>query len=83
VYWKVFAKHSIQICFIAFDELEAVKKYVERPKPHVLLMDYRLPIMNGIEATREILKIDSDAMDRVFERGYQRKAGSMQTGTPS
>lgn len=61
LYERAFAKHGITICFVAYDGLEAVKKYVEcTPKPHVVIMDYRLPIMNGIEATREILKFDPD-----------------------
>jgi two-component system chemotaxis response regulator CheY len=61
LYKKVFEKKGIRICFIAFDGLEAVKKYIEcLPKPHVILMDYRLPIMDGIAATKDILKIDPD-----------------------
>ncbi len=59
VYEKIFLKRNIFICFVAYDGLEAVKKFIEcTPKPHVVLMDYRLPIMNGVEATKEILKID-------------------------
>jgi DNA-binding NtrC family response regulator len=59
VYEKIFSKRNIFICFVAYDGLEAVKKFIEcTPKPHVVLMDYRLPIMNGVEATKEILKID-------------------------
>lgn len=62
IYTKAFAKRDIQICFVAFDGLEAVKKYSEcEPKPHILIMDYRLPIMDGVDATKEILKIDSKA----------------------
>jgi two-component system chemotaxis response regulator CheY len=62
VYEKMLARHGIRICFVAYDGLEAVKKFIEcTPKPHVVLMDYRLPIMNGIDATKEILKIDSTA----------------------
>ncbi len=61
LYRRVFDKKGIKICFIAFDGLEAVKKYIEcLPKPHVILMDYRLPIMDGITATRDILKMDPD-----------------------
>lgn len=29
-------------------------------KPNVILMDHRMPIKNGIEATQEILQIDSN-----------------------
>jgi DNA-binding NtrC family response regulator len=54
-----FSLRNIAICFIAYDGLEAVKKYVEcTPKPHVVIMDYRLPIMNGIEAMKRIREID-------------------------
>jgi two-component system chemotaxis response regulator CheY len=61
VYERAFARKGILICFIAYDGLEAVKKYIEcAPRPHVVIMDYRLPIMSGIEATREILKIDPE-----------------------
>lgn len=61
VYERAFARNGILICFIAYDGLEAVKKYIEcAPRPHVVIMDYRLPIMSGIEATREILKIDPE-----------------------
>lgn len=62
VYEKILSRNQIEICFVAYDGLEAIKKYVEcTPKPHVMLMDYRLPIMDGIEATKEILKMDHEA----------------------
>lgn len=41
---------------------EAVEKYARlRQRPDVIIMDYRIPIKNGIEAAREILEIDPDA----------------------
>lgn len=62
IFTKAFKKNGIEICFVAFDGLEAVKKYIEcQPKPHTIIMDYRLPIMNGVDATKEILKIDPTA----------------------
>lgn len=43
----------------AFDGAEAVKIYSRlNPRPDILLMDYRMPIMDGISATRELKKID-------------------------
>lgn len=62
VYQKAFSRKGIEICFIAYDGIEAIKKYIEcTPRPHAILMDYRLPIMNGLEASREILKLDPEA----------------------
>ena len=59
IYRRVFARRNIVVCFVAFDGREALQKFIEcMPKPHVILMDHRLPGMSGIEVTREILKID-------------------------
>ena len=41
--------------------IEAVDKYLSfQNKPDLIIMDYHMPIKNGIEATREILKIDEN-----------------------
>jgi DNA-binding NtrC family response regulator len=62
VYQRIFMRRGIKICYVAYDGMEAVKKYIGcTPKPHVIIMDYRLPLMNGIEVTKEILKMDPDA----------------------
>jgi two-component system chemotaxis response regulator CheY len=62
VYKRMFARRNIIVCFVAFDGREALKKFIEcAPKPHVILMDHRLPGMSGIEVTEEILKLDWEA----------------------
>lgn len=81
IYTKVFAKKGIQICFVAFDGLDAVKKYLEcKPKPHTIIMDYRLPIMDGVDATREILKIDSKAKIVFLSADIHVKEEAMRAG---
>lgn len=61
VYQKALAKKGIPVCFVANDGLEAVKKFTGCDnKPSVVIMDYRLPVMNGIEATREMLKLEPE-----------------------
>jgi two-component system chemotaxis response regulator CheY len=43
----------------AFNGAEAVDIFNNLvPKPNLILMDYRMPVMNGIEATRRILEIE-------------------------
>jgi two-component system chemotaxis response regulator CheY len=52
---------GIRACFTAFDGDEAVLKFVKSsPMPDILIMDYRMPIVNGLQATREILRIKPD-----------------------
>ena len=81
VYQKMFAKKGIQICFVAYDGVEAVKKYLQcTPKPHVVIMDYRLPVMNGIDATRELLLIDPDAKVIFLSADIGVKDEAMQIG---
>ena len=46
----------------AFNGAEAVDIFSNLiPKPDVILMDYRMPVMNGIEATKRILEIEPKA----------------------
>lgn len=44
----------------AADGVEAVQKYLKL-RPTVTFMDVKMPVMGGIEASREILNIDSRA----------------------
>jgi two-component system chemotaxis response regulator CheY len=61
LYVRLFEKRGIPVCFIAYDGNEAILKFIEcSRKPHIVIMDYRLPTMNGIEVTKKILEIDPD-----------------------
>ena len=43
----------------AYNGTEAVDKYLRfKNKPDLIIMDYHMPFKDGIEATKEILKID-------------------------
>jgi two-component system chemotaxis response regulator CheY len=75
VYKKIFETRGMPVCFVAYDGEEAVQQFeAHNPRPCVVLMDYRMPGVNGIQATRRILKMDSEvkvifisADDRVRE----------------
>lgn len=61
VYVRLFERRCIPVCFIAYDGNEAILRFIEcSPKPHIFIMDYRLPTLNGIEVTKKILEIDPD-----------------------
>lgn len=57
---KSFTMSKIPVCFVAYNGLEAIDRFRHaKKKPNVILMDHRMPLANGVEATREILAMDS------------------------
>lgn len=61
LYERLFEKRGIPVSFVAYDGNEAILKFIAcSPKPHIVIMDYRLPTMNGLEVTKRILEIDPD-----------------------
>ena len=60
LYQMVLENAGFQIIDTAANGDEAVKKYESLSiKPDIILMDHRMPIKNGIEATKEILEINN------------------------
>jgi two-component system chemotaxis response regulator CheY len=45
---------------VAVDGKDGVEKY-QRFRPHIVFMDLEMPLMNGFVASREIMKLDSQA----------------------
>ncbi|MHA1246547.1 MAG: response regulator [Candidatus Thorarchaeota archaeon] len=59
---RILALGGYEVVAHAYNGLEAYKMYSElEPPPDVVLMDHRMPIMNGTQATREIRRIDPSA----------------------
>lgn len=60
-YELLFARRQIPLSFIALDGKEAIEKFRDaRPRPKVMIIDYRLPYTSGIEAMKEILVLEPD-----------------------
>lgn len=57
---KMCEKLGYSVCDFALDGTEALKLYKEQ-KPDVVTMDINMPKMNGIDATKEIMKYDPNA----------------------
>lgn len=46
----------------AFNGVEAIELFIGlMPKPDIILMDYRMPIMNGVDATRKITRMNPNS----------------------
>lgn len=57
LYRDILQLRGYKIIGTAFDGEEAVRKYASSPeKPDVIIMDHRMPVMNGVEATKEIIR---------------------------
>jgi two-component system, chemotaxis family, chemotaxis protein CheY len=60
LYKTVFTAHGMPISFVAEDGLEAIKAFIASdPKPFIIIMDHRMPEMTGIDAMKEMLKLNS------------------------
>ncbi|MBD3198106.1 MAG: response regulator [Candidatus Lokiarchaeota archaeon] len=62
LYLLLLQEHFQEVIRIASNGLEAIEKYKNfSEKPEVIIMDHRMPLMDGMQAMLEILKIDPNA----------------------
>jgi two-component system, chemotaxis family, chemotaxis protein CheY len=62
VYKTLFTMNGLNIVAQAYDGLQALEIYRELdPKPDAVLMDQRMPRMDGVTATHRIKELDHDA----------------------
>ena len=66
---------------IANNGEEAISKcQTFNPKPDLIIMDHRMPIKNGLEATKEILKLDKSARIIFASADKSIKSEALSTG---
>lgn len=62
LYEKVLKQEGFDVVDTAINGLEAIEKFNDFVvKPDIILMDYMMPIKDGLEAMKEILAIDDKA----------------------
>jgi two-component system, NarL family, invasion response regulator UvrY len=63
IYQRIFSRIGVPVSFVAIDGVNALAMFKESsPKPHVVLMDNRLPGMSGVDVTREMIKAEPDTL---------------------
>ncbi len=59
LYRDILQLRGYKVVGTAFDGEEALKKYTSSSdKPDVIIMDHRMPVMNGVQATKEIIRMN-------------------------
>ena len=59
LYRDILQLRGYKVVGTAFDGEEALRKYgSSSDKPDVVIMDHRMPIMNGVEATKQIIRMN-------------------------
>ncbi|MDH3365280.1 MAG: response regulator [Thermoplasmata archaeon] len=59
LYRDILQLRGYKVVGTAFDGEEAIRRYNDAfEKPDVVIMDHRMPVMNGVEATREIMRLN-------------------------
>jgi len=67
LYEKALELNRYTVIGAAKDGDEAVKMFVDfTSKPNVIIMDHRMPIKNGIEATKEILERSDNPKPKII-----------------
>lgn len=58
-YEMLFKRRNISLSFTALDGPEAIEKFRgANPRPGVVIIDYRLPSMSGLDLMKELLDIE-------------------------
>ena len=59
LYRDILQLRGYKVVATAFDGEEALRKYTNiGDKPDVIIMDHRMPVMNGVDATKEIIRMN-------------------------
>ncbi len=78
---RILAMGGYEVVGHAYNGLEAVQLYNKmNPRPDLIIMDHRMPIMNGVKATQEILRVNPKAKIIFVSADESAKPDAIATG---
>ncbi len=81
LYKKILEYGGFNVIETAITGEEAILKYKEmEEKPDLVLLDFRMPLKNGLEITKEILDLDSNAKIIVASGDASVKLQTLEAG---
>jgi DNA-binding NarL/FixJ family response regulator len=81
IYTDFLQLHGHTVVGIAYNGEEAVSVFKSLgKKPEVVIMDQRMPVKSGVEATREILAIDRSALVIFSSADIHARRASVEAG---
>jgi DNA-binding NarL/FixJ family response regulator len=84
LFQKYLKLNGLKIVASAKNGIEAINIYNNLfPKPDLVLMDYKMPGINGAETAKEILKIDNNAKIIIMSSDRSAKNNALLAGAVS
>ncbi|MFX1254507.1 MAG: response regulator [Promethearchaeota archaeon] len=79
LYKKMLKLKNHEVVAEAYNGVEAVDLFI-KTRPEIIIMDYRLPLKDGLQATKEIVALDSDVKIIFASADTTVKAQALEAG---
>lgn len=81
LYQEILKLYGYELAGFARNGKEAVRMFeAMNPRPDIIIMDHRLPVMSGVEATKEILRMDPEAKVLFVSADMNSREGALSSG---
>lgn len=81
LYREILRIYGYEFVGFALNGKEAVETFeAMNTRPDVIIMDQRLPLMSGIEVTKEIMRMDPDAKVLFVSADINSRQGALSSG---
>jgi len=81
LYKEILRIYGYEFSGFALDGRDAIKTFeAMNPRPDIVIMDQRLPLMSGIEVTKEMMRIDPSAKVFFVSADINSREGALSSG---